>query len=217
MTCRAAQSLPPAGRAGTLQIRPCARCGARRRRLRWTRRAAEGKHVLVDVGGEWCAWCHILDRFFAGDAEARALRDRNYVAGQGQLVAGEPQRGAAVALAEDRRLSASVRAGWRAAGSCVRSRRVALELGRGYDRDKVIAFLRRYAPRHAATAAPSRTLIPGLSASAPACACCASAHATCSRTSADGSSRARSSAATIVGDCAAHCRARRRDCADQRS
>ena len=22
--------------------------------------------MLVDVGGEWCAWCHILDRFIDG-------------------------------------------------------------------------------------------------------------------------------------------------------
>lgn len=23
---------------------------------------AQGKRVIVDVGGQWCAWCHILDR-----------------------------------------------------------------------------------------------------------------------------------------------------------
>lgn len=40
---------------------------------------AERKRVLVDVGGEWCSWCHLMDRFFAQDAEARALRDANYV------------------------------------------------------------------------------------------------------------------------------------------
>ena len=40
---------------------------------------AQGKRVLVDVGGEWCAWCHILDRFIAHNADVRALRDANYV------------------------------------------------------------------------------------------------------------------------------------------
>ena len=39
----------------------------------------QGKRVLVDVGGEWCSWCHIMDRFFASNAQARALRDANYV------------------------------------------------------------------------------------------------------------------------------------------
>jgi thiol:disulfide interchange protein len=38
-----------------------------------------GRNVIVDVGGEWCSWCHIMDRLFASDAELDRLRDRNYV------------------------------------------------------------------------------------------------------------------------------------------
>ena len=40
---------------------------------------AQGKRVLVDVGGEWCIWCHILDRLIATDQEVRRLRDDNYI------------------------------------------------------------------------------------------------------------------------------------------
>lgn len=40
---------------------------------------AQGKHVIVDVGGEWCSWCHILDRFIASHADVRALIDARYV------------------------------------------------------------------------------------------------------------------------------------------
>ena len=40
---------------------------------------AQRKRVLVDVGGEWCSWCHILDRFFASHADLDALRDARYV------------------------------------------------------------------------------------------------------------------------------------------
>ncbi len=40
---------------------------------------AQGKRVLVDVGGEWCAWCHILDRFIAANRDVKALVDANYV------------------------------------------------------------------------------------------------------------------------------------------
>ena len=39
----------------------------------------EGKRVLVDVGGQWCAWCRIMDRFFAGNDQARTMRDTHYV------------------------------------------------------------------------------------------------------------------------------------------
>jgi thiol:disulfide interchange protein len=37
------------------------------------------RRVMLDVGGEWCGWCHVLDRYFADHADLRALRDDNYV------------------------------------------------------------------------------------------------------------------------------------------
>ncbi len=40
---------------------------------------AQGKRVLVDVGGEWCAWCHILDRFITANRDVKTLVDANYV------------------------------------------------------------------------------------------------------------------------------------------
>ncbi|MEP7207412.1 MAG: thioredoxin family protein [Casimicrobiaceae bacterium] len=40
---------------------------------------ATGRRVLIDVGGEWCTWCHIMDRFFAAHPELLALRERHYV------------------------------------------------------------------------------------------------------------------------------------------
>ena len=39
----------------------------------------QGKRVIVDVGGEWCSWCHILDRFIDDNADIRAQLDRGYV------------------------------------------------------------------------------------------------------------------------------------------
>ena len=40
---------------------------------------AQNKRVLVDVGGEWCVWCHLMDDFVAANADVRALLDANYV------------------------------------------------------------------------------------------------------------------------------------------
>ncbi|SRR6266404_680745 len=37
------------------------------------------KRILLDVGGEWCSWCHTLDRFFEAHAELIQLRDKNFV------------------------------------------------------------------------------------------------------------------------------------------
>src|SRR5215469_16881435 len=38
-----------------------------------------GKNIFVEVGVEWCTWCHILDRFFDEHPNLEALRDKNYI------------------------------------------------------------------------------------------------------------------------------------------
>jgi thioredoxin-related protein len=37
------------------------------------------KRILLEVGGEWCSWCHRLDEFFAAHPDLTELRDKNYV------------------------------------------------------------------------------------------------------------------------------------------
>jgi thioredoxin-related protein len=45
--------------------------------------AAEAKRtnrrILLEVGGEWCSWCHTLDEFFDKHPDLTALRDKNFV------------------------------------------------------------------------------------------------------------------------------------------
>ncbi|MEP6657474.1 MAG: thioredoxin family protein [Betaproteobacteria bacterium] len=41
--------------------------------------AESGRRVIVDVGGEWCPWCHVMDRFFERRPDLRALRDARFV------------------------------------------------------------------------------------------------------------------------------------------
>ena len=104
-----------------------------------------GKRVLVDVGGEWCSWCHKMDRFFAADDEARAVRDRGFVVvkvnyspqnkNQAFLsryprIAGYPHL---FVLGPDGKLLHSQDTG-------------ELEAGKGYDRDKLLGFLRNWSP-----------------------------------------------------------------------
>ena len=40
---------------------------------------AQGKLVFVDVGGEWCTWCHVFDRFVASRPEVRKTLEEKYV------------------------------------------------------------------------------------------------------------------------------------------
>jgi thiol:disulfide interchange protein len=48
-----------------------------------TEAAAEAKRtnkrVLVEVGGEWCIWCHMMDDFFEKHPEVLGLREKNFV------------------------------------------------------------------------------------------------------------------------------------------
>jgi thiol:disulfide interchange protein len=38
-----------------------------------------GKRILLEVGGEWCIWCHIMDAFFEKNPELLALREKNFI------------------------------------------------------------------------------------------------------------------------------------------
>jgi thiol:disulfide interchange protein len=108
------------------------------------RARVERKRVIVDVGGEWCVWCHILDRFFAANPELDALRRSRYVwlkvnwskenrneafLARWPKIDGYPHL---FVLDADGRLLRSQETG-------------SLELGKSYDEAKVRAFLERYA------------------------------------------------------------------------
>lgn len=39
----------------------------------------EHKNILMDVGGNWCGWCILVDRTLREDPELHALLEKNYV------------------------------------------------------------------------------------------------------------------------------------------
>jgi len=40
---------------------------------------SSSKHIILDVGGEWCSWCVFMDKFFYQNAALTKLRDDNYI------------------------------------------------------------------------------------------------------------------------------------------
>ena len=40
---------------------------------------AQRKLVLVDVGGEWCTWCHVFDRFVLARPQVRQTLQERYL------------------------------------------------------------------------------------------------------------------------------------------
>jgi thioredoxin-related protein len=37
------------------------------------------QHILLDVGGEWCSWCHKLDKLFQDNKDLSDFLHKNYV------------------------------------------------------------------------------------------------------------------------------------------
>jgi len=38
-----------------------------------------GKRIILDVGGEWCIWCHRIDAFMQNNDEVKSLLEENYI------------------------------------------------------------------------------------------------------------------------------------------
>jgi len=38
-----------------------------------------GKRVLLEVGGDWCVWCHRMDRYFDENPKLLELREREFI------------------------------------------------------------------------------------------------------------------------------------------
>ena len=107
---------------------------------------AEDKRVLVDVGGEWCAWCHVLDHFIAAHPEVRRTLQEQYVRVKVNF---SPQNRNEKLLARWPRATGYphlyvLDAGGRLLAS---QPSVELEAGPDYDEQKMLAFLRRHAAR----------------------------------------------------------------------
>ena len=104
-----------------------------------------GKRVLLEVGGQWCIWCHIMDEYFEKHPDLLAYREKNFimvkinfseenknvaVLSRYPKVAGYPH---IFVLDNDGQLLHSQDTGQ-------------LEEGRGYNLDKFMAFLKEWAP-----------------------------------------------------------------------
>jgi thioredoxin-related protein len=104
-----------------------------------------GRRILLDVGGDWCKWCHYLDRFFDENKDVADFLHAKFVVvkinysdgnkneeflSQYPKIPGYPHL---FVLDTDGSLLYSQDTG-------------ELEAGQGHDHDKVLAFLKKWAP-----------------------------------------------------------------------
>lgn len=38
-----------------------------------------GKRILLEVGGEWCSWCHIMDDYFEQNPKLLDFREKHFI------------------------------------------------------------------------------------------------------------------------------------------
>lgn len=103
------------------------------------------RRILLEVGGEWCSWCHILDEYFDKHPDLTTLRDKNFVTVKINFSDENPNREVLArygpingyphifVLDSDGKFLHSQ-------GTAV------LESGRSYDLEKMTNFLRDWAP-----------------------------------------------------------------------
>jgi thiol:disulfide interchange protein len=103
------------------------------------------KNVLLEVGGKWCIWCRIMDEFFQKNADILELRERNYVTVK---INYSPENENKEALSRYPEVPAYPHLFvLDSSGKLLHSQFTGdLEEAKGYNRDKLIAFLKQWAP-----------------------------------------------------------------------
>jgi thiol:disulfide interchange protein len=107
--------------------------------------ARSGRNVLIDVGGEWCIWCKRLDKLFEENRELKEFRDSHFVTVKVNYSSEQPNT---AVLSKFPAIK-----GYphlfvlNGTGELLRSQDTGeLEQGKGHSPEKVMSFLREWAP-----------------------------------------------------------------------
>lgn len=107
----------------------------------------EKKHLLIQVGGNWCVWCYRLNSFVQTDTLLKKMVADNYVFYHMNYSKENRNLDYLKKLGFPQRFGFPVLVVLDAQGNRLHTQDSALlEKGNGYDRDKVKDFLRNWAP-----------------------------------------------------------------------
>ena len=100
------------------------------------------KHVFIKVGGNWCGWCKLYDKFSKSDADVSSVMGKEYIT---VLVNWSPENknlDAMKYLGNPQRFGYPVFVILNAKGEVIHTQDTALlEQGRGYNKSHVLRFL----------------------------------------------------------------------------
>jgi thioredoxin-related protein len=105
----------------------------------------EGKHVLIQVGGNWCPWCIKLHKYFNSEAEIKKMLDENYVFVELNYSKENKNLPGMKKLEYPQRFGFPVLVVLNEKGKRIHTQNTGnLEENKGYDFDKVKAFLHNW-------------------------------------------------------------------------
>ena len=112
---------------------------------------SQGKHVVCQVGGNWCRWCLMFAEFITTDEEIKALIDKNFEYIHVNYNPRKPKDETALKMLE--RLGNPERFGFPvlvvldSKGNVIHTQDSSfLEEGNGYNNDKVMRFFSNWTP-----------------------------------------------------------------------
>lgn len=105
-----------------------------------------GKRIILDVGGEWCGWCVLLDEYLYKNKQLGKLRDTHFI--WVKINMSEENENAAFLASYPEIRGYPHLFVLDEAGKLLHSQDTSmLEKGNGYDLPKFTAFLKRWAPK----------------------------------------------------------------------
>lgn len=109
--------------------------------------AAENKHVLLQVGGNWCIWCKRFYKLVEDDAELKALVEKNYIVYHLNYSKENKNLPVLAKLGYPQRFGFPVLLVLDAKGNRLHTQNSALlESADGYDKEKVKDMFRQWSP-----------------------------------------------------------------------
>ena len=100
------------------------------------------KHVFIKVGGNWCGWCKLYDKFSKSDADVSSVMEKEYITVLVNWSLENKNLDAMKYLGHPQRFGYPVFVILNAKGEVIHTQDTALlEQGRGYNKSHVLRFL----------------------------------------------------------------------------
>jgi len=106
-----------------------------------------GKHVLLQLGGNWCSWCILFDKLVNSNDTLRTYRDNNYEMLHVNFSPENKNEAVFASLGYPQRFGFPVFVILDGDGKRLHTQNSAyLEKGKGHDPEKVLEFFQNWAP-----------------------------------------------------------------------